>query len=163
MPSFVPHRLPRQLKVSLWLDTVLHIILTPLKYPYPASYNMSHEDPYCDHTIATGSTLAELSRESGFADFVSAYAQGRESSITTTASGAPLTFPSDATVGATFDSVDPALRQKFRANILDLLEDSRCQRSKKQLESVVDSELDAPLASRFGPDHDLQQLGMKSR
>ena len=93
MPSFVPHRLPRQLKVSLWLDTVLHIILTPLKYPYPASYNMSHEDPYCDHTIATGSTLAELSRESGFADFVSAYAQGRESSITTTASGAPLQGP----------------------------------------------------------------------
>jgi len=89
----------------------------------------------CDLSVVSSPTLEQSLANPDFADFIRAFAVNREhhrqSEVPT------LQFPVDASLGATFDCVDPTLREKYTASVVDFAKDSECEWNQKHLKETA--------------------------
>lgn len=103
---------------------------------------MSLAESKCDYSIATRQPLETLLKEPGYPEWVSAFTHGEEPPATIDTSGNPFTFPSDATVRITLESVHPDLPSEYVKRVVELGESERCEWSKPQLTNAANSRLD---------------------
>lgn len=89
----------------------------------------------CDLSVVSSPTLEQSLANPDFAEFIKAFAVAREhhrqSEVPT------LQFPVNASLGTTFDCVDPTLREKYTASVVDFAKDSECEWNEDQLKETA--------------------------
>ena len=89
----------------------------------------------CDLSVVSSPTLEQSLANPDFAEFIKAFAINREHHRQSEAT--TLQFPVDASLGTTFDRVDPTLREKYTASVVDFAKDSECEWNEEQLKETA--------------------------